>query len=821
MKSPIFVVLACVLPALEAAAEAVPFCLPVDRSQVERHLNLAGAAWPAGKRLADEPRAVRMVYYVVGDGYRAETVAGMKSAILDIQALYGHWTRAHGLGERTFRHETDAEGEPLVHVIYGDSLYYNHWDALEGVRVHGFDLETNVLLIVVGTEADLESRNVLGLGLQYGRTSGWALLTQYMEDGRFVSRAAHELGHAFGLWHNFNDGAFVMSYGPGQDRLSELAAGRLAVHPYFNQGSPEAEGVPPTGEVRGERSYGDGADGLPVRAEISDPEGLQQVSVLVTTREPHFSAGFEEIKDGRLLAGEKTAVFDFVYDGRIPSDASTGLHTHPTHRIELEVVDVRGNVSRLGLTLMHDSTHTVVIPLDRAKQNGAYGLAFSPDGRVLVSGSANQTVEIWNAQTGEPLGTLSGYPQSGYFRRVYSVAYSPDGSILATGTWNGVVKLWNMETETEIATLRHGGDDGRIQSLAFSPDGTMLASALTDDWTSSEHTVRLWDVATWDEIATLRGHGNGVQSVAFSPDGTLLASGAFDSSIRLWDVATWDEIAVLPYEDTITSLSFSPDGKTLMSSAFNRKVALWDVAARQFRDQFPVTGVNILRYAAFTKDGRRIVTGSQEGDIEVWEVDEDAGEYVRLADFHGNTAKTFYAVSAALSPDGTALATAFGNYAGQGDYTIVLWDLGPYVTPVVHVADFNLRTAIMEALGLEHGPITRQQMASITALDVSNRGIRTLIGLEFATGLATVDLEENPLNDSENARIADLRARGVEVEFAQAEPTDFDGDGTTGLSDFFLFADAFGGSDPRFDLDGNGAVDFADFFLLADRFGKP
>ena len=77
------------------------------------------------------------------------------------------------------------------------------------------------------------------------------------------------------------------------------------------------------------------------------------------------------------------------------------------------------------------------------------------------------------------------------------------------------------------------------------------------------------------------------------------------------------------------------------------------------------------------------------------------------------------------------------------------------------------------------------------------------------------------MNDSENARIAALRARGVEVEFPQAEPTDFNGDGVTGLSDFFLFADAFGGSDPRFDLNGNGAVDFADFFLLADRFGKP
>ena len=164
--------------------------------------------------------------------------------------------------------------------------------------------------------------------------------------------------------------------------------------------------------------------------------------------------------------------------------------------------------------------------LDKEKRNGAYGVAFSPDGKVLASGSENQTVELWNAETGEHIATLSGYEGRGYFRRVFSVAFSPDGSILATGTWEGTIKLWDVATRTEIITFKHGGDEGRIMSLAFSPDGKILASALTDDWTSAEHTVKLWDTATRTEIATLRGHKNGVQSVSFSPDGKTLASGA-------------------------------------------------------------------------------------------------------------------------------------------------------------------------------------------------------------------------------------------------------------------------------------------------------
>ena len=906
-----------------SSAEGTGFCLPVDAERLDRHLQRA-AAKPALLN-AGAPRTVRMIYFVSDpQAFRQEVVEQMKTTIREVQRIFADQIRAHGFGERTFRFERDAQNEPMVHIVYGAGGTNDHWGALGRIE-QDFDLNANVYFIVLGNEEDIQLRNVLGLGLQYTRTGGWALLRQYI-DANFVARAAHELGHAFGLWHNFNDGAYIMSYGPEQSRLSELSAGHLAVHPIFNPDSPTETatvGELPTGQVLSSRSYQTGATSVPVRLELSDPDGLQQASLFLTTPETHFSAGSPELKTGRLLGGATNAIIDFEYDGIIPSDREhTNLATLLTHRMEFEVVDMLGNIGKIGLSLLHNSTHKLVISLDKEKRNGAYGVAFSPDGKVLASGSENQTVELWNAETGEHIATLSGYEGRGYFRRVFSVAFSPDGSILATGTWEGTIKLWDVATRTEIITFKHGGDEGRIMSLAFSPDGKILASALTDDWTSAEHTVKLWDTATRTEIATLRGHKNGVQSVSFSPDGKTLASGAFDSTIRLWDVATRTQSANLPYENSVNSVSFSPDGNTLISSAFGSKVAFWDVEEKAFKDQTPyglVSRKNILRYASFTPDGGKFITATQGGDIELWEVDWTGNEVARIAAFQGASGGQLLNISAAFSPDGTTFATALGNYGAAGDYTIVLWDLSPYVTPVVHIADFNLKAAIREALGKSgYGPLTKADMERLTTLDVSNREIRDLTGLESATQLTQLNLEGNPLNLlAANTHLPALEARGVEVLFSRMaevltklsgdhqqapsgtqvqdpfvvevvdqngmvlpgavvafsvtegegtlavftdttdargrastaltigqgsgtitvevrvnglEPqiftvtalavTDFNGDGVTGFADFFLFVDAFGGSDPRFDLDGSGTVDFSDFFLFAENFGK-
>ncbi len=749
-------------------AENPHFHQPLDPERLGRLLQHA-AAKPALQD-AGEPRTVRMIYFVSDpQGFRQEVVDQMKTTIREVQRIFADQIRAHGFEETTFRYEKDAQDEPMVHLIYGTGGNYDHWRALG--RIHqGFDLDANVYFIVLGNEEDLLSQNAIGgLGQQYTKTGGWAMLGQYL-DPDFVARAAHELGHAFGLEHNFNDGEYIMSYGPGRSRLSELSAGHLAVHPHFNPASPtdqESHTELPTGQVVSSRTYQTGATSVPIQLELSDPDGLQQVSLFVTTPESHFSAGLPELKTGRLLRGATEAVVDFEYDGIIPSDRDyTSLSTLLTHRIEFEVVDLLGNIGRIGLSLLHESTHKFVIPLDRRERTGAYGVTFSPDGKILASGLENQTVALWNAETGEHLATLAGYEGRGWSPRVWSVAFSPDGTVLATGTWEGTIKLWDTATWTEIDTLRHGGAAGRIYSLAFSPDGRTLASALTDEWTSPAHTIKLWEVSTWTEVAELKGHEFGVRTLAFSPDGETLASGAFDGTIRLWDVATGAQAGYIPYEAAVTSVAFSPDGETLISGAFNNMVAFWDVEQRTFKAQFEVARQNLLRYVSFTSDGEKVVSATQGGAIELWEADLQAGRIERVAAFQAASGDKLYNTSGTFSPDGTILATSLGNW-GEGDYTLVLWDLSPYVTPVVHVADFNLKSAVREVLGeSDFGPLFREDMERLTTLDLRNREIRDLIGLEWATRLTRLDLRGNPLNTSAlSAHIPALEARGVEVLF--------------------------------------------------------
>ena len=832
MKKLIFNLSLCLLisSVSDAAEDSSHFCVPVDLAKLEHYRQTQPAEAKPALLDAGEPRTVRMIYFVSDpQGFRQEVVDKMKTTIQEVQRIYEDQISAHGFGERTFNYETDAPGEPMVHVVYGTGGNYDYVRALGRIdREYGYELNSNIYFIVLGNEEDIQLRNVLGLGLQTSRNGGWAMLRQYI-DPNFVARAAHELGHAFGLWHNFNNDAYIMSYGRGRTSLSEFSAGHLAVHPHFNSDSSTYQEYVldlPTCQILSSRSYRTGATSVPIQLELSDRDGLQQVSLFVTTPETHFAAGSFELKTGRLLGGATNATIDLRYDGIIPSDpGATNLSTLLIHKMTLETVDTRGNIRKIGLSLLHNSTHKLVIPLDRQKGNGANGVAFSPDGKILAAGTENLTVELWNAETGAHIATLGRYEYRGRVHQVFSLAFSPDGKTLATGTWHGSIKLWDVATRTEITTFTLSASRSRIMSLAFSPDGKILAAGITDDWTGP-NIVRLWDMATKSQLPPLIGHTHGVQSVAFSPDGKTLASGAFDSTIGLWDVATKTEIANLPYENTVTSVSFSPDGKTLVSTAFNNKVAFWDVDKRAFKDQFYVRVNDLLRYASFTLDGEKIITASQGGDIDL----RDANTYERIARFQGNTNARLHGACTAFSPDGTTFATSLGGgYEREGDYTIVLWNLSPYVTPVVHIADFNLKAAIRKTLGKAgYGPITRTDIARLTTLDVSNRNIRDLIGLEFATNLTTLNLKDNPLSSSAiNTYIPDLEKRGVAVLFDKpALPADFDGSGTVDFADFLGFVDQYGLSrgdaryDARYDLNGNGEIGFGDFLIFVNDFGK-
>ncbi len=231
---------------------------------------------------------------------------------------------------------------------------------------------------------------------------------------------------------------------------------------------------------------------------------------------------------------------------------------------------------------------------------------------------------------------------------VYSVSFSPDGTTLASESRDGTVKLWDVETKQNIATL-----DGHTD-VVFSPDGTTLASG------SFDGTVKLWDVATQTNIATLDGHTDAVFSVVFSPDGTTLASGSFDDTVKLWDVATQTNIATLDgHTDAVFSVVFSPDGTTLASGSFDDTVKLWDVATQ--------TNIATLDghtdwVVSFSPDGTTLASGSRDGTVKLWDVETKQN----IATLDGHTDAVF---SVVFSPDGTTLAS------GSFDDTVKLWDV--------------------------------------------------------------------------------------------------------------------------------------------------
>jgi tRNA A-37 threonylcarbamoyl transferase component Bud32 len=199
-------------------------------------------------------------------------------------------------------------------------------------------------------------------------------------------------------------------------------------------------------------------------------------------------------------------------------------------------------------------------------------VAFSPDGKRLVSGSSDGAVKVWDAQTGQETLTLKGHNGS-----VSSVAFSPDGKRLVSGSTDGTLKVWDAQTGQETLTLK--GHTGSVSSVAFSPDGKRLVSGSTDG------TLKLWDAQTGQETLTLKGHTGLVYSVAFSPDGKRLVSGGQDNTVKVWDAQTGQETLTLKgHTGWVSSVAFSPDGKHLASGSWDGTIKVWDADGRQETD---------------------------------------------------------------------------------------------------------------------------------------------------------------------------------------------------------------------------------------------
>ena len=173
------------------------------------------------------------------------------------------------------------------------------------------------------------------------------------------------------------------------------------------------------------------------------------------------------------------------------------------------------------------------------------------------------------------------------------------------------MRLWDTASGQPTATLK--GHTSGVIAVAFSPDGRQLASAGYDG------TVRLWDAASGQPTATLEDHSGGVTSVAFSPDGRHLASAGDDGTVRLWDAASGQLTATLEgHTGWVSGVAFSPDGRQLASASDDGTVRLWDAASCQPTATLEghTGGVNGV---AFSPDGRQLASASVDGTVRLWD----------------------------------------------------------------------------------------------------------------------------------------------------------------------------------------------------------
>ncbi len=276
-------------------------------------------------------------------------------------------------------------------------------------------------------------------------------------------------------------------------------------------------------------------------------------------------------------------------------------------------------------------------------------VAFSPDGRLLASGSDDQTVKLWDVNSAQRIRTLKGYA-----RGIRSVAFSPDGQTLASGSEDQRVRIWDIANEQCLRSLDQHSE--RVWSVAFSPDGQTLASG------SEDQTIRLWQVNTGSCLKILSGHSDGIHSVAFTPDGLKLASGSSDYSVQLWNVETGQPLGELPgHQDWVWSVAFSPDGKILASGSSDLTVRLWDVE-RQDCLKVLIGHHHWIRSVAFSPDGKILASSSVGRTVRLWNV--QTGESLSLLDGFKNGIR-----SVAFSPDSRILAS------GSDDRVVRLWDI--------------------------------------------------------------------------------------------------------------------------------------------------
>ena len=636
-----------------------------------------------------EPRTVRMIYFLPNDRpYREGVVQRMNDEILNIQTFYAESMQAHGY-DMTFQVETDAQGELIVHRVDGqhpDSYYIVNTDSVVPGEIQSlFDIHKNIYFIVIDNSTNKIGRGrkarAQGVGANYGKSGGIALVPDEFE----FQTAAHELGHALGLQHDFRDGTYIMSYGTnfsrninqkGKTRLSMCNADFLSVHPYFNPDISTENGQPPIIELTSPNTYPSDSESIDIQLKVSDSEGIHQVILFVKTIGPLGPVGYHEVKAYRKLVGEKEIVVEFEYDGDIPSSSFTSLATFTIHPIIIGVIDINGDVRYKHFNLLEilpeqpTPIPQTLVKISGDNQEGTAGIVL-PDSLVVEVRDINHNplsdIQV-NFTVISGSGKLNGlFTTENIVTNVLGQAYTQLTPGIGVNTVevsvneSNIVIFHIMGINTKNSSATHmignyqtwalpegvrvrigkGGVSGKDKAVAFSPDGQYIAVACGIG-------ILLYDAITYQEIA-LFSDSSESYSVAFSPDGTLLASSG--RGIKLWNIKTGQKIITFKHDAAISSVVFSPDGKTIAFGSGYSAVKLWEISSEQIIATFgEYKYMRMPNSVVFSPDGNLLASGGPMGMVNVWNV--ETGQ--NIATFQHKAEVNVVA----FSPDGETLASS-------------------------------------------------------------------------------------------------------------------------------------------------------------------
>lgn len=279
--------------------------------------------------------------------------------------------------------------------------------------------------------------------------------------------------------------------------------------------------------------------------------------------------------------------------------------------------------------------------------SAVWQVAFLNDGRHVTSSSSDNTLRLWDRDTGLEARRFP-VPRP----PVVCTAFGSEGRQVLTSGMDRTIWLWDFETAREILNLK--GHTAAVNCLVLAADGRTV---LSGSW---DQTIRLWSLMTADELRCFRGHTQGITSVALSADGQRLLSGSWDRTVRLWEMGTGRELQrCLGHTDLVNAVAFLPDGGTLVSASSDGTIRLWNAATGAERLLLAGHG-SAVSCVACAPSGPLLASGGADRTLRVWRI--ATGEPV--ATFEGHTDLI---TSVAWSPDGRWLLS------GSKDRSMRLW----------------------------------------------------------------------------------------------------------------------------------------------------